>query len=271
MAFGSFPSFNRKPATSVSEELYPKTKIFRDHKNLIDQNASRSTERFEKKFEQQMYSMFDYKKEGRINFDALTEQEVEDIHNFIAYASKRVAAGAVASPIFHKEVQRGKPGVALGEFAPASNVGHDTMHSLMAYARTGGESLVPAYMKATDKRELELYQDQAANLEEAYVVSFAELGDVERIIREVREHEGLEGEDLVRAVMERWEDNLTTTHGFKFSDPNYPRDNRLEDFVTVVRNLLRNIDLEEPDQNFGVHEFQRIAHPLLERLRSSTE
>lgn len=271
MAFGKFPSFSRKPGASVSEETYPKTKTFRDHKNLIDQNVDRSVERFEKKFKEQMYSMFDYKKEGRINFDLLTEQEIEDIRTFIAHASKRTSAGAIASPIFHKEVQRGKPSIALDEFAPSSNVGHDVMHSLMAYTRTRGESLVPAYMRATDKRELELYQDAAANLEEAYVVSFAELGGVEKMIREIRDTQGLTGEELVLAVMDRWEDNLTRTQGFKFSDPDYPRNNRLEDFVTVVRNLLHNMEQEEPDQNFEVHEFQRIARPLLERLRSNAE
>lgn len=274
MAFGNF-SFKRKEDSNpgVSEETYPRTKKIRNNRQAIETNARKSAERFDAKFEQQLNDMFrkrvfttfGKRYEGSVQSSSLSEEEKTDIKNFIKYASRRLAAGAVSSPMFHKEILRNKPGNALDELAPPRNVGHDSMHAMMAYARTGGKSLVPAYMKLDDQRKL-VFEDSAANLEEDYVIAFSELDDMAKRMIGIRDMQALAGEALVQATIESWENDHTKN--FKKSDPAYPKANRLPEFETIVRNLLRNIEQEKPDPKFAVHEFQRILKPLLERLRA---
>ena len=272
MGFNAFPLFNRrKTGASVSEELYPNTKKVRDHMNLIEQNADRSVEYFEKekKFKQQILSMFDARKNGAINFELITPEEIQDIKNFIAHAAKRISAGAISSPAYHEEIMKGKPGGVLDKLAPDVLIGHDSMHAMMAYLRTRGESLVPAYMKVENKKELFTYKNLEANLEEAYVNTFSNIGHIERISKNIRDEQGLSGEALVLATMETWEAGIRKNEGFDKADPNYLRDNRWPEFVDIVRNVLRNYEQAEADPNIAIHEFQRILAPLLKRLRES--
>jgi hypothetical protein len=271
MGFNAFP-FRRKAINpGVSKETYPKTKAVRDNREAIEKHARTSSEYFDAKFEKNVERMFGRRsKEGVYSAD-LTEDERDDIQNFIEYASKRLAAGAVSSEMFHTRIEKGKLDEALYELAPSFSVGHDSMHAMMAYARTNGKSLVPAYTQLDNPKKLS-WEDEMANLEESYVIAFFTLDDIAHRLKTIHETQGLDGEELVWAVIENW-DKEQAKKNFKnnYPSPEYLRQHHLPEFVNVVRNLLHNIQQEQPDRKFAIHEFQRILQPLLERLRTSSD
>lgn len=273
MGFNAFPSFRKKePRVEVSKDTYPDTAPLRDNADALAENSRKSIEYFDKNTRKQFQRMFDLDRRGKaanrnIEWENITPEEMQDVKNFVSFASKRLAAGAATSDAFHKEVEKGKVGKAFHELAPVNNVGHDSMHSMMAYASTGGGSLVPAYMKL-DNRTRDTYTDPHANLEEAYVVAFSDLNLFANKIKSIKERSALKGEELVNVVMTEWEED--GLYGFQYKDPDFPRNNRMPEFVTTIRNLVSNIEEGKEDPNFPIHEFQRILSPLLERLRMET-
>jgi hypothetical protein len=264
MGFESF--FSKKPAvdTGVSPELYPASKAMRDNWDRTESHAHASAESFDKKSKRHLHMMFGPVSREGVRSAELTESEETDVKNFIAYASKRLAFGAISSKMYHKQKD------ALQSLAPEMMIGHDCVHAMMAYARTQGKSLVPAYMKIEDKKILDQYKDKIANQEETYVNGFSNLDEVAKMSRNIVQRRGLRGEELVLATVEAWEDSQIHK---KDEDKHFLGDealeHRLPEFVTVVRNLINNLEQEHPDPSFAVHEFQRILAPLLERLRSS--
>ena len=280
MSFNNFPSFRRKePPPGVSKETYPLTAPLRDHAEALAENSRKSIEYFDKNTESEFRRMFDLNDRGKvlnsnIDWEHITPEEITDVKNFVAFASKRLAAGAVQSEAYHKEMQKGKVERPLSALAPAISVGHDSLHAMMAFARSGGASLIPGYMKIDDKDAIYSYKEPHAVLEECYVIAFSDFDAMEHRIGNITLTQGLTGEPLVQAVMEDWEkDQQKRASGpfgdtaFKKIDPDFLRKNRLPQFEDSVRNLCRNIEQGRQEENFPVHEFQRILAPLLERLR----
>lgn len=211
--------------------------------------------------------MFGYR--SNIREEDLTPEEATNIKNYFTFAAKRLASGAISSRAFHNEIRRGKTRRAIDEWVPEDNIGHDGIHAMFAYSRTGGRSLVPAYMHV---EEVEHYPGEglndAAMLEEAYVEGFSGPQDLKEIFMDLRDH-GYGEEELATAVVDIWVEKHAVDHNFTYSDPDFPKRERLPEFVNFVRNFVLSLQQGLYDPKFQVHEFQRILAPLLERLRNT--
>jgi hypothetical protein len=211
-----------------------------------------------------------------VNIEDLTPEEHVDIDNYIEYVSKRLAAGAVTSKAFHEEIMRGNPLKALETFNPDRALGHDSLHAMFAYAESGGASLLPAYMKVDriDTSAGVNYGNDKANLEELYVTAFTIPETVLKPICEDLIQKGYSGEELVQAVIERWDSDVAQRPSDarnNFQDPNYVKENILPEFVTIVRNYCREVENGDTNPKFSLNELRRILRPLLDRLERKSE
>lgn len=259
------------------ENSYFNTVPFRKNTEEIKRHGAGAIEEFDKKFDYHFKRMFDEGGESNLNAEDLSSEERRDIENFVAFAVQRLAAGAVTSRVFHAEVAEGKINTALNTFAPANyGVGHDCVHAMLAYARTRGQSLVPAYMRVEEIVQSNgISTDQEACLEEEYVHFFS--GGIQKMkkwLSDFRSDANFSTEELTMMLVEKWEEEITTHDTHKnfadvrdLHDKAFVREHRLPEFVNIVRNLVLDAQKPEQDSKFIVHEFQRILRPLLDRLQ----
>lgn len=128
---------------------YPKSGPYRENKEVIAANA----EDIAFKARKEMFYRQPY------------PHQVEDVDNFIEYASQRLSAGAIHSPL--------KPIHSWGneaedKFRNLTNLpGHDHWHAAVRYKMSGGKSLVPPHMKT--ETEFEQYTSSEGLIEEGMV------------------------------------------------------------------------------------------------------
>jgi hypothetical protein len=202
----------------------------------------------------------------------LTDEEMADIENFVMYATSRIVAGAAYSKKFHELAQQGEVQKPFQTFLPDKyTVGHDAIHAMMAYLRTNGSSLRPAYTQAevlTSKAGHS--NDFAANLEEKYVLMFSQEPVFERIYGRL-ELVLLQGNATIDEAVEDFFQEFESSLAYSGrTSIEYAKENRLPAMVEVIRNLATQIKEGSVDPNFRVHEFQRLLRPLLDRLKEKT-
>lgn len=202
----------------------------------------------------------------------LTEEEMADIENFVMYATPRIVTGAAYSKKFHERAQQGEVQKPFQTFlSDKYTVGHDAIHAMMAYLRTNGNSLRPAYTQA----ELLISEtghsnDFAANLEEKYVLMFSQEPPFERFYGRL-ELVLLQGHASIDEAVEDFFQEFETSIAYSGRvSLEYAKEHRLPAMVEVIRNLATQIKEGEVDPNFRVHEFQRLLRPLLDRLKEKT-
>ncbi|MDB4992004.1 MAG: hypothetical protein JWL75_249 [Parcubacteria group bacterium] len=253
----------------------------RSNKEAVEYHTSENLQRFYENPQEVVTAMFGgYRLESGsegvsgnyrgLRIEDLTSEEFADIDNYIQYAAKRLAAGAASSKVFHEQVARGRLSKALDTFNPDWALGHDSIHSMFTYAESNGASLVPAYMKVDAIiTSSGLSMDSKANLEELYVTAFTIPDVVLKPICEKLIQEGLSGEELAEAVIDRWGVQVAQDlkhNGIQVLTPEYIKENMLQEFVTMVRNYCQQVESGIPNAKFSLNEFRRILRPLLNRL-----
>lgn len=250
---------------------------YRENKRAVEYHVAGNLELFYENIDEALEQMFG-------TYPPLTKEDLEpeefaDVENFIQYSAQRLAAGAVSSKVFHEQVKAGAPGKALHVYNPAtaSQVGHDSIHAMFAYAGSGGASLVPAYMKVdpdTVENARGISSDDSANLEEQYVAAFTQPTLFLKPICQELIGQGFSGEELAQKLIKRWDAEVAqkiTSSRIHVRKPEYVSENILPEFVTFVRNYCLQMESGEVDPKFSLNEFRRILQPLLRRLRKKQE
>ena len=238
------------------------------------------------------------RREFRISKDDVadvTSEEEADILNFAEYASKRLAVGSLHSPVSKHWLEKGDIYMAMRQGSVQGS--HDLLHAMFAYARSHGESLVPAYSKVADE------DAQFTNPKAIYEELLVDLweGNLTRKFLNIL----LTTDDPLRSLQEslpdcpeefrdRYVTLLETLSSTKEGQPMeylfrayeiyyllcYGYTDRVEEYlewaeqhrdpqgVQLFSILYENARAEKPDPKFLIKEFQRILSPLLERLRT---
>jgi len=236
----------------------------------------------------------------------VTAEEKEDISNFARYAGKRLANASLHAPMFEKGVADGREGVQLAMKEGAfPRMYHDVLHAMLAYEKSNGESLTPAYLKVPNKNAQ--LTDPAAIQEEVMVYLWQNNANfMRRVFRGDDLHMLMEttvGYDI-RPYMEARIQELAPLNeaspleyylgiheaycvallrkiagdtGDKSTGADIEKafeliaNNRSAEYVHIAELLYENAQSKNPDPKILLHEFQRILKPLLERLRVKSE
>lgn len=192
----------------------------------------------------------------------LTPEEETDIKNFMQYAQKRLEAGAITSPAYHRELIAGDTATPITDLTGSG--GHDIMHAFVAWLASDGDSLIPAYFAGRKGYVADKNGDYRARLQEAYVFLFSALNSQSSRVL----NSSLESENSIEAAIAEWEKGESYRFSNKEEGLAYLRENRLPQLESVMKHAYELKQSGESDPKLAVHEFQRLAAPLLERLRS---
>ncbi len=225
---------------------------------------------------------------------SLTQKEIVDVDNFAKYATKRIAAGALSSPLSKDLMGQGKTDDALKEMAPVDTVIHDLLHAMWAWQRTNGRSLIPAYMRV--ENQALLFTDPIA-VEEELAVGLMDNMFIRYLLKSkdpklafkiysrldnkskqqeifyetVKQLEDLKEKDpreYYFRIYEAYEISIDGDVHPEFAEAVHKIQERRGPAYTALFNATYdNAHQEKPDQKFSLHEFQRMLAPLLARLR----
>jgi hypothetical protein len=223
-----------------------------------------------------------------------TNEEFADVSAFGQYATKRLAAGALESPItrgmqIHEAFRAG---------SPTGPVRHDVLHAMWAWQRTKGRSLVPAYLKVKDKESQ--YTDPTAIQEELAVGLFdnskfvrslfsakepTQLCELNLLQRGGASKKTLEdlsatintlvpnkGKDPFQYSLLLYEAYMTALDGGEVH-PGYKEGlktvqaNRSPEYLNIFKALYDDTQAKKQNEKLMLNEFQKILAPLLARLR----
>jgi hypothetical protein len=221
-------------------------------------------------------------------------EDLVDIELFAEYVAPRIKAGAVASPLY-KELTVDHKSQDPHHLAPVSFFAHDLLHGFIAYANSGGKSLIPEYMKVESKEEMFMNPDSI--MEEIFVQIWDAYQDEENLIVTLFKSDNPEIDAQNSLSLSQREDFKKYYQEYLLSDmqENHPLEYymNLWELVYLLRNsqrdvvmfyseiehvrppayqevmerLYQNSLLSHPDPKILFHEFQRILEPLLIRLR----
>ena len=275
---------------------HPKSGAYREHKEAVISHAERVRE--------------DDAAEWMFPKDALEyelrPEERADVLNFAEYASLRLTAGAVSSPLSREHLRAGKVDYAIKELATNS---HDLWHAAIRYRRTEGRSLVPAYMDA--RTELEqamsreaLSEELAVDLFEAsgprYAASLIQSLETGQSSQEYAQHlaefnpdvrrryesiESLRHDDpalyFAKAHSIAYLEDLANVMRMRAKGRDETREVE-EHYRQITEDMIAHPDEEylrlararyestlgdAPDPRFEINEFRSMLSPLLERLK----
>lgn len=271
---------------------YPKSGLYRRHERDVEAYAETFAEVM-KNPKEVICAFFQVPDEAQ---DSITAEEIEDVSNFVLYAGKRLTNTALYAPLFEKQVSRGQIHGAMHQGAHRSY--HDALHAMMAYDRSGGRSLAPAYIGIPRTLE-EQVSDPAAAQEEAMVLLWqgsenfmpsvfrgedplvalqrTDAKNVAFTEARIRELVPLKEKNRLQYLLSVHEAYcaglLMNVAGSKrMNEPigkafDVVANNRDPQYVRIAELLSKNAQANEPDPKILIYEFQRILQPLLQRLR----
>lgn len=283
--------------------------LYQEHASAIEDRAKKMAESVIGSSEdsvdlQSLRSIFHL--EG-IDFGDITPSERNDFKNFVRYATKRLAAGTIVSPMHQASVHAGETKKVLDGFSPPAMVRHDLIHTMVAYGENDAHSLVPAFMKTsakdqiTDPRTIQeemiaaLFQTDT--IPKAFLQNFLKTHDSREsymkafncedektqegagaFVKYVATLKPSQASNPLEYYLGAYEEyffnflqryyTLPKDAEYSFEEARrYIETHRSPLYVSVVRRMYENSLLEQPDPKIMFHIFQDILRPLLERLR----
>ena len=226
----------------------------------------------------------------------LDPQDIQDIKNFARYAFEALVTSALHAPRLKQHVgHSGRADIEriVKRGIETSFIEHDLIHAAVAYARSGGASLRPAYHKLTEAQDKgEAPRDPAIAREELIVHLFWR-GNEDWVFERV-----LQGADPIEAYKqvhfsfiplqkEEQLKKLMRTHSMNpleliariqeadlreelqlWYDPRSAETRDDPVYNEILKNLYANARSEHPDPLIRFKEFKRIIEPLLIELRA---
>lgn len=227
------------------------------------------------------------------------EEAKQDVVHFANYAMKQLALGGLESSVYQHEVERGEIKQAM---VGASGSGfHDVLHAAFAYQRTGGQSVIPAYLEVADRAlqdadststQEELLVQVFEGVDSAFIGKLKETGDpLQAYIASGVRPEALDRYKEFLPRIEHLKDTAPMEYFFKayeiyfvLSQPNASQNpHYIEEYMDSVeqrpnREGLRLFSMryqseasENGDKLWRLREFQQILEPLLARLRNNPQ
>jgi len=272
-----------------AEGIYPRSKVFREHRDVIEGEANRLYEDFvhPANFETYVRGMFSLDEDG---FALLTGEDKEDIKNFARHAFSRLTASSASSPRHQNLLEDGRVVEAANE--GAFEGGHDLLHAAVAYARNAGKSLVPAFAKARDDRELytgaeqdgeEIFVALFENFigQMSFVPYFAKGGDpflnfrdwyrgynIPETQKRLREHLEFVDSDPAEYLARMFEEVDVAARGEGLNGGrSYMRETKDPAYYHFLKTICDDARSDAHDPLVRVKEFQHLIQPLLQRLR----
>ncbi len=248
----------------MAKEKYPKSSVYRHNRDMLEERARNATDVFRegkawmshKERAEMITDMFG----SGVRPEKLSDDELNDIIDYVEFLSKRTGAAALHSKKFRSEVDEGSTQNALEKWSPTRSgmIGHDAMHGMWAWLRSGGLSFAPGFIDQPDEEG-----DNIAWMEERYTEL---LSDNFFDLREAFMADGVDASpDPVRRALLIWENS--------YGEPErsaYMTEHRMPELVAMARNLYAEMKKHGDgniDPYFALREFQRTMKPVLERLR----
>lgn len=269
--------------------------IYRENRDVVRAESARLLEDFEVNFDSNLFSMFGIEGASEV----LNAEEKGNLLKIAEHVTKRLTVSALSSPTHVELLEEAGPveviraGVVYG---PRLGVGHDILHATVAYARSNGETLQPAYDRARSQEASRV--DAVAIGEEMMVTMFRLFSR-----KDIHPVHGSKEKDSFLLHCFRGGDpfewsrslfRLKEKHGsllnLKKTDPieyfahlheaewnitdlslpyDYLRTSKDPAYRQLMTNLYSAAKSPEAGPEVGLREFFRIYAPLLEKLRQT--
>lgn len=271
---------------------------FREHKEVVEKKAGELYEEFiqPEKFDGNVKRMFAL---DDVELALLTEQDKKDVKNFARYAFKRLAASSLFSPLHQGLVESGKVEKVID--TGTSGKSHDLVHAIVAYARSNGKSLTPAYNKVIDREELhrggetrgeemfvDLFEhydywkpqgkflyfarggDPFLDFQDWYRVS--SIWDKEEARQRLSEHVQFAQSDPPEYLARMHEElQRCAAWGAESAGAGHMRSIKDPAYYHFLKTICDYARSDNPDPLVRFKEFQHITGPLLEKLRKTKQ